>query len=211
MNKIIAVDVDLTVVSTDEDFYNWCLTGIPKDQQVNHSHEKMLNRVRTEQGLYYPEIPYNLLKLDEFKNAEKLNISNMWNNSELYDSKEPIKGSVETLHKLKLKGFDIVFVSVCFSGHLDSKVRFLEKHFPFMEGMISTELKHLVRCDYIIEDRSEHLLTSTAQGIMYSTPYHQGEYQDQHLEILESQLMGKPIKDAYKITNCWDEIYDMFT
>ena len=85
----------------------------------------------------------------------KINPLNYWKNDELYDDKLPIQDAVSVLLKHQDK-FDIVFVSNCFSEHIDSKKRFINRwfgDFPF----IDTHHKEYIQCDVVIDDRAYYL------------------------------------------------------
>lgn len=71
-----------------------------------------------------------------------------WRSPTLYDKLEPMEGSVECLEKLS-KHFNILFVSRLKGWHHRSKVYFLKKHFPFMEGFIGTHEKWIIQDSYV--------------------------------------------------------------
>lgn len=137
---LIAVDVDLTVVDTLTPWMHWL-------------EEFTDEKVKNESGAYNlePEIREILLRAGR----DDVDPLEYWKNPCLYDYREPIPGAVENLKKFYQE--DIVFVSSCFPEHTASKIRFLEKHFPFAAGFIATHDKHFVGYDVLIDDKLEHM------------------------------------------------------
>jgi 5'(3')-deoxyribonucleotidase len=141
--KICAVDVDLTVVDTLNPWLNWFenLTG-----------KRVLNL----------DNQYNLVPEMEKLMQEvgcKFNPMAWWSRSDLYDDLKPIEDSVECLKYLARK-YKIVFVSSCISGHVDSKAKFLDKHFGFNSGFVSTHKKHFVDYSILIDDNLQNVISS---------------------------------------------------
>lgn len=159
MKNILAVDVDLTVVDTLSDWVTWY------NRETGHILEDSdLTNFKWDVG--------KLMKKHESPET-------YWKNPSLYDSLKPIKNSVEVLQEFKEK-FDIIFVSSCFAGHVESKINFIRKYFPFNKGFISTHEKKYVYCDIIIDDYSYNLdcikeFNNTINTIQYKTILNQDE------------------------------------
>lgn len=81
-----------------------------------------------------------------------------WRDEHLYDNLVPMEGAVEKLEQLS-KYFGIVFVSRLKGNHHRSKVYFLKKHFPFMEGFVGTHEKYLLNDSLVamIDDLPDNL------------------------------------------------------
>jgi len=132
MKKIILVDVDETVVCNYNQWKQWY-----KDEtgaEIDFNNNETVNDAML---------------------THRVDPLGFWKQRDLYDNQVPIEGSVEVITKLRDK-YDFVFVSNCFSEHLDSKVKFLRKHFgdiPF----VSTGEKGYVKCDIAIDDRHFYL------------------------------------------------------
>lgn len=133
MNKVIGVDVDLTVVDPVPGWLDWYfrLTGKTLDVNVEFNIEKLMIH-------HHDPMQY-------------------WKNDKLYDNLEPIVGSVENLKNLKEAGFKIVFISNCYPEHLNSKKYFIKRNFPFADGFIDTADKGFVGVDYFIDDYNHYL------------------------------------------------------
>jgi 5'(3')-deoxyribonucleotidase len=134
MNKILAVDVDLTVVDTVTPWKQWYtkLTGhdLGEISSENNDLENMMKR-----------------------HADPLVF---WKDPKLYDELPPIPEAVEYLGKLNELGIDIIFVSACFPEHEQSKRMFVDRSFPYNKGFISTADKSYVRCDYFVDDYKKY-------------------------------------------------------
>lgn len=142
MRKVLAVDVDITLVDTDIAWMRWLdkLTG--RDLAYTYGVDNL---------------PYDVSKLYEPYLMNKTDAMDFWRQEDLYDSMLPQHGSVESLKLLSKWGWDILFVSQIKGNHSKSKFYFLKKYFPFMAGAIWTKEKHYVRCDAIIDDRNKVL------------------------------------------------------
>lgn len=161
---ILGVDVDLTVVQSDAGWFDW----------NNHLSDKA-DRMTMEQALERNNgvLPYNIAYLYPKIDLEKS--YDYWRRSDLYDSMVPMKDSVEVLHMLSTIGYKIVFVSALKGDHHKSKVNFLKRHFPFMDGFIGTKEKQFAKVDALIDDRNKNLnnLGSEVMPILFKTPYEQ--------------------------------------
>jgi len=82
-----------------------------------------------------------------------------WRSEDLYDNLEPMEYSVEKLKELSTY-FDIVFVSRLKGMHHRSKVYWLKKHFPFMQGFVGTHEKWILNDSLVamIDDLPENLV-----------------------------------------------------
>lgn len=140
MSKIIAVDVDLTVVDSLAPWMDWFKqrTGrLPQNLNKVYDLVPEMREIVHEEGMSFD--PY------EF-----------WHHKDLYDGLSPIEGSVEALAEIRNAGDKIIFVSLCDPGHIDSKIAFLKRNFKY-DGFVATADKHWVGYDAIIDDRAHHL------------------------------------------------------
>ena len=81
-----------------------------------------------------------------------------WRSDTLYDNLQPMEGVVEKLGQLS-KYFRIIFVSRLKGNHHRSKVYFLKKYFPFMEGFVGTHEKWILNDSLVamIDDLPDNL------------------------------------------------------
>lgn len=178
----IGVDVDLTVVDTAREWYNYLMT---KTSLVLPSYDEQIASGVT--------IEYDYAKI--FTDLSRDVCLEYWRPEGIYDGLSPIKDSVEVLQDLKFsKGYDIVFVSTIKGNHHKSKYYFLKKNFPFMDGLIATKEKEYAKVDMLIDDRCSVLqrLIQPTFGIQFKTPF------DQYTDF----------KPSY-VCDSWEEIHKL--
>lgn len=187
MTKIIGVDVDLTVADSDVSHWDWLKKvslGVNKyDMDIHNGHWDY------DLGKYFV-LPFEIDSMD------------YWRLTDIYDEKpeylppilehvgttarenpwipirpvQPIQDSQRVLSKLKDMGWEILFISHIKGNHHKSKVEWLKKHFPFMDGFVATKEKYYVNscCDVFVDDRNKHIMQSKATiNIKFDTPYQQ--------------------------------------
>ena len=158
----IGVDVDLTLVDTGFEWWEWCVVRLAEVEPY-YIEIPSVRSMYEDLGLT-GKCSYNLG--DEFLNFKETtgkDIFSFWKQEDLYDNLLPLAHSISVMNKLVKAGHDIVFISHCHGGHFSSKVKWLKKYFPFADiggkgGFIATKEKHLVNVDVIIDDRVENLL-----------------------------------------------------
>lgn len=140
---LIAVDVDLTVVDSLTPWLQefQLVTGGRKVQNLDGNY-----RLEPEMQSILDELGIKDYKPMQF-----------WDDPKLYDNLEPTLDSKRALFYLNSLGHDIVFVSACIAGHLESKKDFLHRHFCYSKGFIDTIDKHWVNYDVLIDDRIKHM------------------------------------------------------
>lgn len=139
MPRSIVVDVDLTLVDTLTPWIGWWedKTGSKFDW----------NRVT-------PELSINKQLQEKMPREDSLEF---WKDPNLYDNLVPLVGSVNALLTLKSLGYDVFFVSNCEESHVESKRRFLDKFFPFHDGLINTCQKYSIEADIYFDDHVEYV------------------------------------------------------
>lgn len=180
--KVIAVDVDLTVVDTLNPWLKWVekYTGGRK--------------VRNESGQY--DLVPEMKELLEAADNGHINPFSFWKDDCLYRDLQPLPGSLSALHSLSRQSH-IVFVSSCVPEHTRSKELFLKKWFPFAEGFISTTEKHFVGYDILIDDKIEHLQLGKIQ-----------RPNAQHLLFTGVRADGtSKTREAYELLSDWGDIH----
>ena len=155
--RVVAVDVDCTVVRTDILWWDWLQKKIGRTEPFPEDCVK----------------PYNIGEM--FDLPDGLNPHDFWKQRDLYDGLEPIQGSVDALRYAYDSGYKVAFVSVIDGDHGKSKYAFLKRHFPFLSGVLYTREKHLVGADVLIDDRRSnlHRLNVGCTPVQYTTNYKQ--------------------------------------
>lgn len=139
MSKVIAVDVDITTVSSNLAWLHYLGEHYPlkKGACIN-----------------YPR-PYDLTTL--FQVTPESNGFEFWRDAFLYDNLRPREDAVKYIPKIIEMGHKVVFVSQIFPEHSLSKTNFLNKWFPTHSGIIFTEQKEYVNYDLFIDDSIHQL------------------------------------------------------
>lgn len=190
MPKLIAVDIDNTVVNVGTGWFN--------DLESKYS----ISRKAYQFSLNYGKMPYDLTELFHIPSDE--DGFAYFKNSRLYSGLKPIEGSVEVLRELKDKGFDICFVSRTVGDHSKSKCDWVHKWFPFVDGILlaggsnHTKEKSFVKADYVIEDSLHQLnaFPDEVKKLHYYTPYY--------------QVGVEPPKHNFILVHDWSDIRDYF-
>lgn len=148
----------------------------------------------------YSKLPYTLNEL------YGLEYDGYFDKKDLYDNLKPINNSVEILKQLSLN-HEIHLISKVMPGHIESKVKFIRKYFPFIENIHLTNDKSCVNVDIMIDDRADNLNTMGCKRVLFETVYRQTEELvngvhinklDEIFDILkkENMLNKKDIKDV---------------
>ena len=161
MSKAIVVDVDLTLVDTlsvwvawwekkTESKFPWEKIG--PDFSINNALQTKMSRDMT---------------------------TKFWEQCDLYDNLEPLPGSIQTLKWLSAK-YEIFFVSHCHPKHLNSKRKFLDKFFPFHDGLINTQHKYAIDADIYFDDHvafTQKIVAMKPNATVYQFVTRDNEYQ----------------------------------
>ena len=160
--KTIVVDVDLTLVDTLTPWVEWW---------------EFMTDSKFDWTKVGPDYSINKQLLEKMTHDEYMVF---WNKSDLYDDLVPREGALTLLRWYSALGYEIYFVSKCEPGHFKSKVRFLDKYFPFSEGLINTKHKHTIEADIYMEDHVEYtqaILDSRPHAKVYQFVTRDNEYQ----------------------------------
>ena len=167
MSKIIAVDCDNTIARSDDVWWEWMHRALG------------ILGFRGRPSLW-PNAPYNLSEyfIEDFKSIDR-DPMDFWRSESTYDYVNPVQGSVKALKELHELGYKIVVVSQIKGNHNKNKWQWLQLHFPFIDGYISTKEKQFVKCDYFVDDRNNVLNSlDGCKRIKISSPYTQSEELD---------------------------------
>lgn len=186
----IAIDVDLTVVSTDREWWKWLC-------EVDTSMSpKQLKNITT----------YNLGEHSSLSSDFSMGF---WTGNRIYDELEPIRGT-EVINKLMSLGIDVIFMSSTTTGHIDSKKAWLDEHFPNNKGLVCTDNKEFVSADVYIDDRFDALraidILNVNKGnlsfttIGYDTQYNQRTTFIPDLVSNDWQLIYQEILDYFCVS-----------
>lgn len=193
-NKLIwGIDVDLVVAPSDLYWIYWmdAIYGDKKDFTLKSEDAKF----NYDTAMYY----------QNFKEITGVDPYIYWDEAHLYDVMQPIPGSVETLRQIKEDGNNIVFISYTKGDHMASKVRFLKRHYPFVEfngysgdGFIATKEKGLVSVDVMVDDRANnlHMFKEEVIKIFYNTIWADNDFKKERYDLVTS--VNNPWEDIKK-------------
>ena len=140
MSKVLAIDIDGTVLT--EICYDWFY-----DLKTIYPLKKEWSYV------IHPrdhKLPYDLSEM--FEIPEGHDAFTFWYEDNLYDQYVPRSDAISHIDALHLMGYKIIFVSKVIGNHGRSKTNFINKYFPYNQGVILTGQKHHIKCDYLIDD-----------------------------------------------------------
>lgn len=175
--KVIGVDVDLTVADSDVSHWFWLSTISTSDTTYE---EDWTSELDYNLGNYFT-LPEGVDSMDFWRSEKVYDKFATFNvNGKLFNNREikPISGSQKALRELKELGYEILFISHIKGNHHKSKVEWLKRYFPFMDGFVATKEKHYVNssCFAFIDDRNNHINQSKSLfNIKFNTTYQQSE------------------------------------
>ena len=149
------------------------------------------------------QLPYDLTKL--FRIPPEDNPFDFWKSNTLYTGMKPNEGAVEVLKEIKEAGYEIYVASRCTGSHSSSKCDWINKHFPFIDGILLTgkrlkEKQYVARnADFFIDDSLSqvNVIEKPTQRIWFRTNYIQ--------EDVESKGIDSDIKHALN----WYQVKDI--
>lgn len=224
------VDVDLTVVDSLSPWVKWFNDG-NLETQANVSDEIGLEKFQPITKKCYMEHAGDLAILMRERahrtwTHSYVNIGSkvhfgpsgrdpmdFWRQPDLYSRMQPLPGAVEFLNNLRdalLMKFDTVeFVAVtkCEPEHERSKRQFVYDKFPnIFSGFISTDEKHMVAGDALIDDNPKYVDPCIWNNI-FSIFVPQGNYEKLDLSNSEDMIYVKPVEGR----NHFDYLRENFT
>lgn len=123
---------------------------ITEDCYLNFTGEQLADLMNERQAYLHP--------------LHRVNALSYWRQADLYDNMTPLKYSREFFtgmkHHMSIRGFDVEYVCVtkCEPEHEHSKRRFISSHFgDLFSGFVSTDDKHLVKMDCLIDDNPKYV------------------------------------------------------
>jgi len=148
MTKILAIDVDLTVLPSDIAWFEYL------NKLANYPYKSFdcLPRV-------YGILDYNFMHYFPMLSVEQ--VQSFWKQTNAYDNLVPLPNVVELLSKLDSHEVQIVWVSMSDPLHQKSKEACLKReimaYIPDMEyKFVATQHKGLINADIFIDDRLYH-------------------------------------------------------
>lgn len=212
----VLVDVDLTLVDSLSPWVQWFnednlslskhydghgpapFQPITKECYMAHAGDlAILMRERAHPAWLYREVQLGLHKQRVPSGNDPMD---WWRRPDLYAKMNPLPGAYEFLVNLKkilLEDFDnveFVAVSKCEPEHERSKRQFVYDKFPgIFNGFVSTDEKHLLAGDVLIDDNPKYVEPCGLNNIfVIFVP--QGNYEKLDLSNSEDMLYIKPVE-----------------
>lgn len=140
-------------------------------------------------------IDYNVENVLPIKEA--VSMKKLYGDSTIYNHVKPITGAQEALQKLTSEGHQVYLVTNAIPKNYNEKVNWIKHFFPFIDEthIVVMEHKHLFRCDVMIEDNIQNLISGLHyERICLNYPWNQ-----------------KVHDEAYGIRRCnnWNEIMNV--
>ena len=128
---------------------------------------------------------------------EAVTMKKLYGDNNIYNYVKPIVGSQEALQKLINEGHQVYLVTKAIPKNYYEKVNWVKHFFPFIDEahIIAMEHKHLFKCDIMVEDNIQNLIS----GVHY-------------YRICMDYPWNRKIHDeAYDIRRCnnWTEIINV--
>lgn len=212
----VLVDVDLTLVDSLSPWVKWFnednlsvskhydghgpapFQPITKECYMAHAGDlAILMRERAHPAWLYREVQLGLHKQRVPSGNDPMD---WWRRPDLYAKMNPLPGAFEflvNLKKLLLEDFDnveFIAVSKCEPEHERSKRQFVYDKFPgIFNGFVSTDEKHLLAGDVLIDDNPKYVEPCGLNNIfVIFVP--QGNYEKLDLSNSEDMLYIKPVE-----------------
>lgn len=102
---------------------------------------------------------YDIASVLDFEGSS--NMRDIYADPEIYNHIAPLKGSVNGVQKLVNSGHQVYIVTDAVPSTFESKVQWLKRYFPFINDghIVSMKHKWLFKCDVMIEDNMENLIS----------------------------------------------------
>lgn len=102
---------------------------------------------------------YDITNVLDFESSSKM--KDIYSDPKIYNHITPIKGAVNALQKLVNSGHQIYIVTDAIPITFDNKIKWIKRYFPFIneDHIVSMKHKWLFRCDVMVDDNMENLIT----------------------------------------------------
>lgn len=112
-----------------------------------------------------------------FPTLTKEQIFGVLHDPDIWYTVKPKPGAAEVLRNLREQGIDVYICTATYYKNLAWKFTFIiERYFPFIDWdhVIVTSNKHLIQCDYFIDDAPHNLIGASGVRFLMSAPHNRG-------------------------------------
>lgn len=165
MRKIIAIDMDETLVDTMERHLDW----------YNREFNQALTKVDLAGTKIYHRVP-----------VEHVSAVRAYpDHPDFFADIPALPDAVEVVRELHER-YEIVIATAAMEHptSFPAKYEWLVKHLPFLSPMnfIFCGKKNLVKADYLIDDSSRHFQGFVGQGVLFTAPHNLNEVVEQRVD-----------------------------
>lgn len=168
------------------------------DNVLNNLQEVVLDLFNERHGTHYTMDDFHDYNVENVLAVkEAIDMKKMYGDKKIYDHVKPMPGAQESLQKLSNDGHQVYLVTDALPQNYNEKIQWLHHFFPFIEDshVVAMKHKHLFKCDLMIEDNAQNLLS----GIYY-------------YRVCMDYPWNRKVTDyVYDIHRCknWNEIIDV--
>lgn len=107
-------------------------------------------------------------------------IMSLFKEKSLWDSLKPLQNSQESLKKLIKRGHQIYLATATDSINFEWKIKWLKQYFPFIssDNVIRIMDKSLLKCDVLIDDCLDNLISNFTERVCFNQPWNQSKSKD---------------------------------
>ena len=138
---------------------------------------------------------YNFFDCLPYEDAQS--IISLFQEKPLWDSLKPLSGSQNVIKQLIKKGHQVYLATATDPINFEWKIEWLKKYFPFIpsDNVIRIIDKSLLKCDVLIDDSLDNLISVFCERITLDYPWNQNTSKDYAYDI--------------KRAHSWNDIVDI--
>ena len=123
-------------------------------------------------------ISYNFYDCLSKENAD--GIVSLFKEKSLWDSLKPLEGSQNGLKQLIKKGHRVYLATATDPINFGWKLSWLKQYYPFIpeDNVIRIMDKSLLKCDVLVDDCLDNLISSSAERVVLTHPWNHNELKD---------------------------------
>lgn len=126
---------------------------------------------------------YNFFDCLSYEDAQ--GVISLFKDKSLWDSLRPSAGSQNAIKQLIKKGHQIYLATATDPVNFEWKIEWLQQHFPFIpsDNVIRIMDKSLLKCDVLIDDCLDNLISVFCERIVVDYPWNQSKSKDYAYDI----------------------------
>lgn len=107
-------------------------------------------------------------------------IMSLFKEKSLWDSLKPLSNSQESIKKLIKRGHQVYLATATDPINFEWKIKWLNQYFPFIpsDNVIRIMDKSLLKCDVLIDDCLDNLISNFTERVCFNQPWNQSKSKD---------------------------------